>query len=284
MPSMTLLRDVRVTPPAADPQYIDLLSAERVIPASSERMFCTYLTYDGSDTAINDLQAIQGKFGHHAILLAAKEPKPAGTVEDCSDPKDMAKFDVFAVFADRLPDGHATHLPAGKNLVFQSHYVNTSEDELLVQDVVRLHQVPVAGVTVWGSAWANAPLEFNIAAHSSGSVVAECTVPSDMNVLMLGGHMHQYGSTFETLTGPDSNSLTSIYKIDPWKPEYRDEPPVQLDLSAPIHWTQGMVIRTKCSWNNTTDHMISFPEEMCSTFGYADGIDGWSCSAKLISN
>ena len=274
--------DVRVLAPKADPAYIDMLAGEQTIGPGVSVMFCTHLTYTGDEAAFNNLVMDQGKFGHHVVLLGAKYPKPNGTVEDCSDPKDMAKFDVFGILGDELPAGHGSHLHKGMALVLQSHYINTSTHSILVRDVVRVHTIPVSSVTVWGSAFVNNNLDFTLVPHGSApAVISDCVVPDDVDIMEMGGHLHELGATFETLVGPDVDHLTSVYKVDQWKPEYRDAPPILLNYTTPMHWAKGTVVRTKCSWNNTTDHAVTFPEEMCVTFGYADGITAaWNCLAK----
>lgn len=276
------VQDVRVPDPTPDPQYLDFLGGEQTVKPGGDVMFCTHFRYDGPDVAFDSIDMQQGKWGHHAVLLAAKNPLEPGSVEDCSNPADMAKFDVFATFGDPLPEGHAMLLPHGKTIVLQSHYLNAGPKELLVRDVLRVRTKAVADVQYWGSSFANAELTFTLPPHSTGKVVSECVSPSDMKVLLLGGHMHEWGTKFVTEVGPDRDHLSKVFSVDEWKPEFRDVPPVFLGYTNPMIWPRGSVVRTTCEWNNTTDQVLGFPEEMCATFGYADGIDVWSCNAQKI--
>jgi hypothetical protein len=279
-PPPPMLKDVRVPIPAADPSYYDVLGADSTVAPMSERMVCQYLTYSGPDAAFDHYEPNQGKWGHHVVLFQPKpgQEKADGTIEDCSDAAWMGTMDAFAITVDSLPDGIASHLHAGQRIVIQSHYVNTGDYELEIRDVIRLHLIPVAQVTTWGAPVTNQYFGIDVPAMGTQSTQADCIVPSDIRVLQLGGHMHEWGSTYEILTGPDVDHLTSIYSVPDWKPEYRDEPPVIENYAMPIAMPSGTIIRSKCSWKNTTDAALKYPKEMCATFGYAIPLEQpWSC-------
>jgi hypothetical protein len=108
------IRDLRVDIPEADAQHIDFVGGEWVVQPGEERMICTHFTYDGEDTAFSNLETLQGKFGHHAVLLAAKQPLPPGTVEDCTKAEDMARYDAFTIGDSELPAGRGIFLEGGK--------------------------------------------------------------------------------------------------------------------------------------------------------------------------
>jgi hypothetical protein len=65
--------------------------------------------------------------------------------------------------------------------------------------------------------------------------------------------------------------MTQLYTAGDWMPDYRDSPPIDLYVQNPKPLHTGQVLRTTCAWNNTTDHELKFPEEMCATFGLVAG-------------
>jgi hypothetical protein len=263
--------DVRVPIPPADAKYIDFVGTEAVIGPGEEKMYCVYTTYNGPDTAFYNQEALQGKFGHHAVLLSTKDSKPDGTTIDCTDMSQLAAFEPFSI-TEELPAGVGVFLQHGKKMVMQFHYVNSSRKPIRVRDVARLHKRELADVKSFAAVWVTNTSDFKVSPRASASQSFDCVLDRDVDLLLLGGHMHEYGTSFKAEIGPSVNELKPLYTVDQWKQDYRDHPPMQLHTNAPMHLAKGTVIRTTCAWNNPGDTPIAFPQEMCTTFGYASGI------------
>src|SRR6266496_219640 len=88
------IKDVRVPIPTADPNMVDFVGGEAVIEPGQQKMLCFHMQWDGGEFTYNGIDILQGKFGHHAVLLAAKEPKAPGTMEDCTEASKMSQYDV----------------------------------------------------------------------------------------------------------------------------------------------------------------------------------------------
>ena len=265
--------DLRVEVPKDEGGYLNFEGGEGTIPSGEERMFCTHMRYDGDELAFSDAQAIQaGKFGHHAILLGVKEAyvQAPGTVVDCTAASEMSKYDAFALPVE-MPEGYGVLLPKGKNMVLQSHYVNTGKVPILIRDYVRLKTLPTSEVKTWAGMFATNTLLLKIGAKKTDTVSFDCTMKHDGDLVLLGGHMHETGTKIELLHGPDADHLASVYLADPWKPEFRDTPPINILWTKPIPVKAGDVFRTTCTWTNPEDKELTFPREMCSSFGYVRG-------------
>lgn len=273
--------DVRVPLPAADPRFLDIMTPEAVIAPGEEKMLCFHIAPAETDIIVRNVEMLQGKYGHHAIPLKAKKPKPAGTMEDCTDAESMADFDALVIPASDLPEGAAALIPAGTPMVVQSHYVNAGEKPIRVRDGVRIELLPEAERTSWVAMVVTNSFDLELAASGESSFEFDCVVQEDIDLLLVGGHMHEQGKRFEVLVGPSVDALERVYLADPWRVEYRDAPPVTILKSAPIHLAAGDILRTRCVWENTTGEALSFPAEMCSTFGYAGGIkEPWVCAPQ----
>lgn len=262
--------DVRVQIPAADPAYIDLVGTEVIVPAGVEQLTCVHFRYDGDETAISDFESIQGKFGHHAILLGSKEPREPGSIEDCTDSKSMAKFDPYIIPVS-LPAGHGVLLPKGKQLVLQTHYVNTSKTPIKTRDVVRIKRREPKDVTTWTAIFATGDTGLKLPARSAHTHTYTCEIPTDFGLLMLGGHMHERGKKISISFGDSPTTLKPVYDTE-WQVSYRDTPPVNMMLENPMPLKKGTLIQTSCTWQNDSDTEVSFPSEMCGTFGYVAGV------------
>jgi hypothetical protein len=264
-------RDERVPIPPEDPDVLSFFGAEVVVESGEERMVCIYTSHKGADVAFNDAYGLQGKGGHHAVLLAAKKPQPDGTVEDCTDAADMSKYDVLTI-PQELPDGYGSLLTSGRQMVIQSHYVNTTDEPILIRDIVQLHTMPMEEVVTWAAPFVTNTLDLEIPAGKTAEVSFDCEVPVDVDLLMVGGHMHEWGTKFTLEMGATPETMEMTYLVDPWQPEFRDLPPVTLYFEAPKRLAKGTVVRTTCNFNNTEDHALVFPHEMCTSFGIVGGL------------
>lgn len=264
--------DLRVQPPASDPQLVDLISPEFVIKPGEEKMYCAHVTSEQDDFSVNEMAALQGKFGHHIVLLTTTDPKPNGTIEDCTARENMNKFRSFILPDTPLPEGYGIKIPKNMQYVFQIHYVNTGDKPIRVRDVARLKKIPTEQVKVWTTTLTTNQLNLSLPPHQKGTnTTFDCVVAEDVDVLLLGGHMHEHGVRFETMIGDSVDTLQSAYLVDPWKPTFRDAPPVSLFFKNPMKLKKGSIIRTSCTWDNDQSEPVEFPAEMCSTFGYIAG-------------
>lgn len=263
--------DERVEAPADGPGVLNFAGAEFVVGPGEDKMVCLSVDYDGDDIAYKNAISLQGKGGHHVILLGAKKPQPAGTIEDCSDGADMSKYDLLMI-PQELPEGYGTKLPAGRHMVIQSHYVNTTDKAIVVRDFVQLETLAPADVKTWAAPIATNTIDLMVPAGKTAEAEFDCEVEEDVELLMVGGHMHEWGTTFEIKMGPTVDALESLYFVDPWRADFRDVPPVTLFLENPMPLPKGTIIRTKCTWENTEAEDLTFPHEMCSTFGILAGI------------
>src|SRR5688572_16291018 len=259
--------DVRVPIPEPDPEYVDLITPEETIAPGDERMYCYYLDNHEGDLALRGMATMQGQYGHHVTLLSTDERMPDGTRVDCSGNEYMAKMRAYVYPIDPLPDGVGVMIPADSQYVLQMHYVNAGDQPILVRDVARLHRVDAAAVTTWAAALTTNDLTVNLPPGESTSSW-DCVIENDVDLLLLGGHMHENGTVFSVEIGPDAESLENLYLVDPWKSQYRDAPPISLFFTEPRHLTPGTVVRTNCTWMNPGTTAITFPEEMCSAFAY----------------
>jgi hypothetical protein len=79
--------------------------------------------------------------------------------------------------------------------------------------------------------------------------------------------MHDWGESI-TIEREVEGSMESIWGVEEWRPDFRDNPPFnKYEPSAPLHLSQGDKLVLTCNYNNTLDHPLRFPSEMCSLLG-----------------
>lgn len=275
--------DVRVDfpdAPWADP--IVFQSGVYRVPAGTERQFCHYTTWTGDDTAIRREITYQSKYGHHFIIAgttATEREFADGTTIDCTaaDAPGMENFVpllIGGVIGNgntpgllELPDGVATEITKGQRLVFQSHYLNTSAEDIVVQDELQLEAMPYDSVVEWAAPFVDTVSQFSIPTGIH-SLEVRCTWDEDSRLLFVGGHMHEWGKSYSIdWEHADESPTEQIYNIPVWDPYMRDAPIYTDYTDAPLQVKAGDVFSTKCEWNNDTSEALGFPEEMCATFG-----------------
>ncbi|HVE84387.1 MAG TPA: hypothetical protein VND93_16140 [Myxococcales bacterium] len=247
---------------------------ETIIPAGSEKMFCWIPGWvPDQDYLLTSLEPLQGTYGHHLLAMVSAIPREAGTVFDCTDAEQMASLRPL-VIPDRgdqaalLPPGFAVKLSAGSKVVFQSHYVNTSEHDLAVADVARLHFPEPGSTPVEAGYFILNSTGIDLAPGQTGQVTVSCSPPQQLRALLWEGHMHYYGRSI-SLKRTRGGTTDTIYSVDTWQPQYRDLPPVTTyPTSSPLVVEPTDTYTLTCNYDNQTDYQVRFPTEMCAAVSY----------------
>lgn len=274
--------DLRREFPAAPENGLQYLSPDLVIPAYTEKEFCTFFTYEGPTMGMDFQGMYQSEYGHHATLNgtnADPEEYPDGAVMDCTEPDSLPMTNLDPLFIGGtavefsvgdhdaelgLPDGMAVRLPEGQRVILQSHYVNTSPDDILVADAVNVGLVPEDEVETWVGAFVHTNTTFSLPPGESTTITVECTWEDELNLLFLTGHLHEWGSAIkvEHIRG---DVTETVYDVPAWDPLYRDAPPYNVYDEGEYTVQPGDVFRTTCTWFNDLDQALDFPSEMCAT-------------------
>ena len=266
--------DVRVEIPEADENFLDLVTPEVVIKAGEEKMYCLHLQAE-EDVLVDVMDSTQGKFGHHLVALSTLDPQPPGTLEDCTDVSEMWKYRSFILPNTPLGEGQAVRIPAQMQYVLQFHYVNAGVEDILVRDVARLHKVDADDVIEWVTTFTTNDLHLTIPEENQNGEYErsfDCEMTNDAELVFVGGHMHEEGLRFDFSVLRGGGEPESVYLVDPWIPEFRDSPPVEMMFDEPMQLRAGDILRTTCRWQNSRGRPLEFPEEMCSAFGYVKGV------------
>src|SRR5688572_17437406 len=104
------------------------------VPAGKEVLLCTYLKPLDKELMLKAITFHQTEGGHHVALFSVITPQASGT-RDCTDPNtpegaaQMANWRPVAAGSNHaLPAGVGLKIPSGKQLMMQSHFVNTTGD------------------------------------------------------------------------------------------------------------------------------------------------------------
>lgn len=262
------LRDDIPDPPEGGVQVVSPIFT---VPAGQEVFMCMRIPFDVTeDMFVQRSYVYQSNNGHHTLLFysnnsAGVDPEP----HPCNG-LDMTDVRIVTTGAANgtglsMPDGVVLAVPKGAELWAQSHYINATDQDRQVQDVLNLELIPESEVQEIASSFAHVDLTFNLPPQQETTRTMECAVPREMTIPWLLPHMHEWGKEFElTLTRKDETEPFWSWQ-GPWFDGARNDFPVQ-ELDEFITLQPGDKIRTTCTWSNTEDTNILWPQEMCVTF------------------
>lgn len=270
---------VKIPEPFAEGKGMQFVQPEAVIKAGQEKMICWIPSWvPDKDYYVTAFQGIQGKMGHHVVALRSGIPRKEGTQFDCTDIEQMTSIRplVLPDPHDRklLPEGYAVRVPKDTKLVFQSHYVNTSTKDIKIADVARITFAPansqpkVASYLILNHGTINLPV-------GKSTVKVQCQIKNTMEILLLLGHMHEYGTKIK-IDLARKEQVENLYNIDQWLVDYRDLAPItfygpaalQEKTPKELKLQAGDTINMQCDYNNTTKGPVRFPAEMCTMVAY----------------
>jgi hypothetical protein len=258
-----------------------------ILPGDTFECFYTD-TITTQQLNVQSASATQGSGGHHVTVYYTDQKVPVGH-HRCND-IEMVGFHQVAGAGDgkegiiSLPDGYATKVPEGKQLVVQAHYIRTEDGPLTVEDTVELKTLETKDVKEFANSFVLNDATFNLPPRSNNESRTECVVPRDFDLLLLLGHMHESGSHYKLERVDEAGKpIETLYETE-WEPLYTSHPPVKMyEATKPLHLAKGSRIRQTCDWRNTGDSEMAFPREMCVMFSYYIPDDGFIiCDTKVV--
>lgn len=263
------MQDDFASPPAAPASALVMSLEEQTIASGAERIICHYFEATSEELLLTAFGGYQGQYGHHLALFQSSAPERPGTIRDCSEAADM--LTLIPILADvDLEPGLAVRVPAGTQLVLQSHYINSSTHEIRVRDIAHLVRAEASEVQRFVGFLGLSDLWIAIPPTNTDFAMSfDCEVPFDVEVLTLGAHMHEWGRRFAIDVVHADGAQERQLAIEEWTASMRDHPPqLQFGLARPLQLRAGDRIRTECVFKNDTAEPLEFPKEMCATFGF----------------
>jgi hypothetical protein len=276
--------------PAAEPVVVDMRATapevangfqlrfpEKVIAVGADVQTCFVpdIEFD-EDVYVVQADAYQGDVGHHVQIYGSAVPRRPGEFFDCSDLSVMSSLLPLVTpnhplkesdNSKQLPENFYVKIPAGSRIVMQSHYVNYTDSDINTADIVNFETVAdVAGMT---------EASFFVLSHNTftvpegpSTVVYECDVEADTQLLYAMGHMHEQGKSISLERLPaGSNAPELLYEVDTWTSEFRDDAPTNAyPPSEPLVLNAGDHLTLTCNFENATGEELPWPREMCVMF------------------
>lgn len=270
-------------PPPAAGKGIQLRQPDHVVEPGQEQQWCWVPDWTpDEDVLVKKFLGLQAEgFGHHILLARSLIPRTPGDEFDCTALEAMTGIDPVSV-PDNVPGtheiepslrlfpvDHAMRVTAGSSLVVQSHYINYTDEPMLVSDVVHLEFVDEderdsfteAGYFVVNHGYIDVPMGDDQTTHIA------CEVDDSYELTGLIGHMHDWGTAIKIELERDG-VLSTVYDVPEWTVEFRDLPPINQYFAAgeSLSLQAGDRIHVTCTYDNDTGGPLRFPKEMCVAF------------------
>jgi hypothetical protein len=236
---------------------------------------CIYTNYTtAKEWSVVGAAGVQGDGGHHLLVMYANDPRPVG-VHTCTD-DDMVNLTQIAGTAGKtntqvlaLPTGLAVKVPAGKQIVLQAHYINTTGATHSTRDWVKMSSIDPSLVKDYVNYFVTNDDGFEIPPNAPLQRTTTCAIDRDYQVALALPHMHELGQHFKLEVLDDQGAVIDTPLETDWQDSYTSHPPVKTwTMEAPYMLRKGQTLRQTCTWDNSSASPVIFPSEMCLAFFY----------------
>ncbi|MCA9525198.1 MAG: hypothetical protein KC549_02735 [Myxococcales bacterium] len=264
---------------APGPDVVRYYSDPLVIPARSEVQICTYLDEETTETrAFRSFRARQMTGGHHSALYVAFQAEPPG-VRSCTGAA-MTNLRILAgAFSGTdglVPDDVRLELPAGRQVVLQSHYINPTDAPITVMDAVELSLTTAEATPVLADSFVLNMDRFEIPAgavgyeHGNG---AGCRVGREIALHSIQLHTHEHGVYMELVRTPADGPPEVLLSETDGILMREGAAARLLDPALTLHPDDRLSVR--CRFDNPGLEALGFPDEMCAAFMYYSPGEGF---------
>ena len=264
-------RDIAQAPEAApaDADFFELrANAFHVAEDQRDHYECFYFELPVSEpryikrieTVVDDARVL-----HHTILIPDGVGEP-GTSGGCDDDNPLSLIYGWAPGQGALQfEEGGMLIEPGQRVTLQIHYNNgAAHPDVFDSSGIRIYHQPVEGPEV--SMLTLGPIGFGVPANTTKTVDGWCRVPTDSKILYSFPHMHENGTAFNQVVEEPDGSETSIISLRGW--DFGS----QFVYQTPVDIPAGTVIRTSCTYQNTSERRLRFGpntrDEMCFNFAY----------------
>jgi hypothetical protein len=262
-----------------------VIPTHTVPPGDSFECYYTDVTTD-REIYVNSATGKQGPGGHHITIYYATVPQAPGH-HTCID-AEMAEWRQVGAAGDAkgdgvidLPPGIAVKVPAGRQMVVQTHYINATAKARDVEDEITVHLLAREKVTRFAQGFAVVDGTFEIPPRATFGRTSTCTLTRDLELIMILGHMHERGRHYKLEHLDAKGALLETVLDQDWESSFTSHPPTKRWApDKPFKLAVGEKLRQTCTWDNTADDKVLFPTEMCLAFSMHLDDDGFAeCAA-----
>jgi hypothetical protein len=227
---------------------------------------------------------LQSRGGHHANLYATTDVQPVGEGRAWRETDQLSGKNLGGIGGEggsaiELPPGVVFRVAKGSALMIQSHYLNTGSQPIDAVSVLDAKLTPVDPSSQVASTFANVATNFSIPPGGRATADTNCLMQKDLPFLMYANHMHDWGISASTELINADGTITPL-KVDPvWDPSWAFHPIyTKFSRQTPQVIPAGSTLHTTCTWSNSGNTAITFPDEMCIFGAFFVGGNDVTCA------
>jgi hypothetical protein len=264
-------------PPPAAAEGLQLSSPEITLAPGEEVFKCWYTSLPTAEVAIADFESWMSQGSHHFIVYTTEEAmRPDGTMEDCAGGLGGAGLGNVPVWLYSTQDPHGTlttpegvamPLKAQQPLLFNMHYINTTQAPVTVQ--VWLNLKYASGSFQRAGAFVTFNTQIAIPPGGTQTVSGDCAVPGGAQFFLLSTHSHKHTVDARASRFADGKLGETLVDTTDW------EHATIARFAAPsfLTFAHGEQLHYQCSYQNDTQQTITVGQsaltnEMCMAVGY----------------
>lgn len=259
------LPHVTVIEPRAAPKGMEtLIEGDWSLEAGQEAYFCTRLTIE-EDAFASAFEPIAPLGTHHGVLSVGYASGLDGTKE-CDDPTQSNGNTMLYGYGvgtpvSVLPEGVAVKLQAGRQLMLNAHVFNTTDKPLTGNSGVRFKRVDAAHVEHEAEAVLMGTTTLTLPPGKTTVQLGQCTLAQDATLFAVGPHMHKLGR-YQRVWALRKGQPDLVLFDGPYDFDRQDR-----EWFEPLSLHVGDRIRVECTYDNDTDHTVTYGQstrdEMC---------------------
>lgn len=301
--------------PEPESNEIEIVTPELIIPAGQEILWCFFGVWEGETAGVTEVQVFDIPISHHTLIKSVPEedPVPENFLIDCTAPTgDMSTYAVlFEGYTPeawkghedddddhpkddddepndnlwlQMPEGLAVKMERGQRWMVDAHFINPGEEEVRTRITFQLKTVAPVEVESWVGAWTHHAQTLELPPHQITSRENTCEWSDEMSILSIGPHMHEFGWEYAVDVHRVDGTVERVLTREWWDPQWRLDPTIDYFAPGELVVYPGDRFTTTCTWNNTTDHVLDYPDEMCSTFGVATPLEtAFECYGGVVN-
>ncbi len=166
----------------------------------------------------------------------------------------------------KFPKGVGSVLHGNQRIVFDYHYLNTSDTEVHAQSAMNVHLVDGSSIEHIATAFSFFNFTVDVPPHQSGKFVADCRFKNDIMLSSILRHTHQQGRDFTVWHSGGANDGEHVWTSHDWK----NEP--NFDFDPPELAKSGEGFKFECDFDNPNDSELRYgikgTDEMCILAGW----------------
>jgi len=246
---------------------------------------------------VNRFEAAMTEGSHHLIVSAVRsDSETEATMEEhlgkkvkCTGANDFGEDFVPVTGSQtpysnvQYPEGIGRIYTGGQYLVFDYHYLNTTEEPIQAQAIINFHTVEKDQIEKIAQGFGFYNLNIYTAPRSTSSHTGECVFKEDIHLYSLTRHTHQWGTDFSVWYKGGENDGELVWTSG----NYEED--LNYVWKESILMKKGTGFRFQCNYLNDTDEPLVFglqaTDEMCILFGTwwkVDGTETKSHSCQLF--